>query len=72
MSCRNNDAFQQDDESFVEIYDIKSDPYQLTNLAPIEEEKFSEKKELLSQLKTCKGWRECLSGEKDIKPTSIK
>ena len=64
--------FPQDDESFVEIYDIKSDPYQLTNLAPIEEEKFSEKKELLSKLKTCKGWRECLSGEKDIKPTSIK
>ena len=69
MSCRNNDAFQQDDESFVEIYDIKSDPYQLTNLAPIEEEKFSEKKELLSQLKTCKGWRECLSGGEDYKPT---
>ena len=46
-------CFPQDDESFVEIYDIKSDPYQLINLAPIEEENFSDKKELLSYLKTC-------------------
>ena len=54
-------CFLQDDESFVEIYDIKSDPYQLINLAPIAEENFSDKKELLSYLKTCKGGKECLS-----------
>ena len=54
-------CFPQDDESFVEIYDIKSDPYQLINLAPIAEENFFDKKELLSHLKTCKGWRECIS-----------
>ena len=60
----------QDDESFVEFYDIKSDPYQLTNLAPIEEEKFSKKMEVLSQLKACKGWEECSLGVKSHMPTS--
>ena len=60
----------QDDESFVEFYDIKSDPYQLTNLAPIEEEKFSKKMEVLSQLKACKGWEECSLGKVIHRPTS--
>ena len=60
----------QDDESFVEFYDIKSDPYQLTNLAPIEEEKFSKKMEVLSQLKACKGWEECSLGIKSHMPAS--
>ena len=60
----------QDNESFVEFYDIKSDPYQLTNLAPIEEEKFSKKMEVLSQLKACKGWEECSLGVKSYIPTS--
>ena len=60
----------QDDESFVEFYDIKSDPYQLTNLAPIEDEKFSKKMELLSRLKACKGWEECSLGLDSHMPTS--
>ena len=60
----------QDDESFVEYYDIKSDPYQLNNLAPIAEENFSEKRELLSQLKACKGWEECSLSEVIHRPTS--
>ena len=60
----------QDNESFVEFYDIKSDPYQLTNLAPIEEEKFSKKMEVLSQLKACKGWEECSLGVVTHRPTA--
>merc|ERR1719188_1604488 len=44
----------EDDESFVEIYDLHLDPYQLTNLVPVEEEDFSKKMGLLSQLKSCK------------------
>ena len=60
----------QDDESFVEYYDIKSDPYQLNNLAPIAEENFSEKMELLSQLKACKGWEECSLGAVIHRPIS--
>ena len=60
----------QDDESFVEYYDIKSDPYQLNNLAPIAEKNFSEKRELLSQLKACKGWEECSLGAVIHGPTS--
>ena len=50
-----------DDENFVEIYDLKSDPYQLTNLASSVEAEFSDKKELLAHLKKCRGWKECLS-----------
>ena len=65
-------CFPQDDESFVEIYDIKSDPYQLINLAPIAEENFSDKKELLSYLKSCKGRKECLSWAENYKFTSDK
>ena len=60
----------QDDESFVEFYDIKSDPYQLTNLGPMEDEKFSKKMELLSRLKACKGWEECSLGLKIHRPIS--
>ena len=52
----------------MEIYDLNLDPYQLTNLVPVEEEDFSKKMGLLSQLKSCKGWRECLFGEQSHKP----
>ena len=72
MKCVLQKLYPQDDESFVEYYDIKSDPYQLTNLAPVGEENFSEKRELLSQLKVCKGWKECLSGEESYKPAHDK
>ena len=52
----------------MEIYDLNLDPYQLTNLVPVEEEEFSKKMQLMSQLKSCKGWRECLSGDQSHKP----
>merc|ERR1711974_134141 len=58
----------EDDESFVEIYDLNLDPYQLTNLVPVEEEELSKKMQLMSQLKSCKGWRERLSGDQSHKP----
>merc|ERR1712117_653323 len=60
----------EDDESFVEYYDIKSDPYQLNNLAPIAEGNLSKKRELLSQLKACKGREECSLGVKIQRPIS--
>ena len=52
----------QDDEDFVEMYELKGDPYQLTNLAWSEEQEDGneEAQRRIAQLKDCHGWRECL------------
>merc|ERR1712223_1547431 len=61
----------QDDEDFIELYDLKEDPYQLYNLAPMafsdEEENqwdvrtlIADAQTRIAQLQDCQGWRECL------------
>ena len=54
-------AHFQDDMDFVEMYDIKRDPYQLTNLAiNANQEEHSQKQGQVSRLRECRGWRQCL------------
>ena len=45
------------------MYDVKEDPYQLTNLAWTEEEEEnnSEAQRRIAELRSCHGWRECLN-----------
>ena len=53
----------QDDADFVEAYDLKTDPYQLNNLAAnLDDDENLSLREILSELRECRGWRQCGGG----------